>query len=78
MAGFALRRFQVWFPLSMNFPWDADGELEALPTVGTPGDRVTFVAERDLLVVLSACPMDIVPINGDAGPVDVVLEVVRG
>ena len=64
--------------LFMNFPWDAEGRLEALPTVGAPGDRVTFAADLDVLVVVSACPMDVVPINGDAGPVGVTLEVVRG
>jgi len=63
--------------LFMNFPWDVEGRLEALPTVGAPGDRVTFAAKRDVLVVVSACPMDVVPINGHAGPVDVTLEVVR-
>ena len=66
------------FNLFMNFPWDVEGRLEALPTVGAPGDRVTFAAKRDVLVVVSACPMDVVPINGHAGPVDVTLEVVRG
>ena len=80
VADAGVQRAEVPDPLNlfMNFPWDADGELEALPTVGMPGDRVTFVAERDVLAVVSACPMDVVPINGAAGPVDVALEVVRG
>lgn len=80
IAAAGIERSEVPDPLNlfMNFPWDADGRLDALPTVSAPGDRVTFGAERDVLVVVSACPMDLVPINGAAGPVDVALEVVRG
>ena len=80
VAAAGIERGEVPDPLNlfMNFPWDADGRLDALPTVSAPGDRVTFVAERDVLVVVSACPMDLVPINGDLGPVDIALEVVRG
>ena len=79
VAAAGVERTEVPDPLNlfMNFPWDAEGRLDALPTVSAPGDRVTFAAERDLLVVVSACPMDLVPINGRAGPVDVELEVVR-
>lgn len=63
--------------LFMNIPWDADGNIEFLPTVSKPGDSVTFQAEVDLIVIASACPMDIVPINGPGGgkPVDVELQV---
>lgn len=80
VAAAGVDRAEVPDPLNlfMNFPWDAEGRLDALPTVGAPGDRVTFAAERDLLAVVSACPMDVVPINGAAGPVDVELEVTRG
>lgn len=80
VAAAGVERTEVPDPLNlfMNFPWDAEGRLEALPTVGAPGDRVIFAAERDLLVVVSACPMDLVPINGAAGPVDIDLEVTRG
>jgi len=33
--------------------------------VSRPGDRIAFRAEMDLLLVLSACPQDITPINGE-------------
>jgi uncharacterized protein YcgI (DUF1989 family) len=63
--------------LFMNIPWDADGNLDFLPTVSAPGDSVSLLAEVDVIVVASACPMDIVPINGPGGakPVDVELVV---
>jgi uncharacterized protein len=50
--------------------------LELLPSVSSPGDRVVLRAERDVVVVLSACPQDIVPMNGPAAvPHDVEVEV---
>ncbi len=50
--------------LFMNIPWLPDGTLEFLPSTARAGDRVTFTALVDTLVVLSACPMDLNPING--------------
>jgi uncharacterized protein YcgI (DUF1989 family) len=50
--------------LFMNVPWSADGRLEFAPPLSRPGDLVRFRAERDLLLVLSACPQDLVPVNG--------------
>ena len=52
--------FNVW----MNIPVRQDGSIDWLPTVSKPGDRVTLRAEMDCLVVISACPQDMVPING--------------
>ena len=61
--------------LFMNIPWDLDGNITFEPTVSAPGDSVVFRAEVDVVVIASACPMDIVPINGPGGgtPVDVEL-----
>ena len=61
--------------LFMNIPWDLDGNISFEPTVSSAGDSVLFRAEVDTIVVASACPMDIVPINGPGGgtPVDVEL-----
>jgi uncharacterized protein len=42
------------------------GELALLPPESGPGDHVVLRAERDVVVVLSACPQDMVPINGPA------------
>jgi len=35
--------------------------------VTRPGDYVTFEARTDLVIAFSACPQDILPINGKAG-----------
>jgi uncharacterized protein len=61
--------------LFMNIPWDLDGNISFEPTVSAAGDSVLFRAEVDTIVVASACPQDIVPINGPGGgtPVDVEL-----
>ncbi|MGN6793049.1 MAG: DUF1989 domain-containing protein [Streptosporangiaceae bacterium] len=48
-----------------------DGTQDIAPPVSAPGDYVVLRAEFDLLIVLSACPQDMVPTNGaDAAPRD--------
>ncbi len=59
--------------LFMNIAWDADGRLEFLASPARPGDYVTLRAVVEVVVVLSACPMDLNPINA-RGPSDVTLE----
>ena len=59
--------------LFMNIAWDEAGGLEFLPSPARPGDYVTLKAVTDVTVVLSACPMDLNPINA-GGPQDVALE----
>ena len=62
--------------LFMNVPWGPDGALVFTPPVSRPGDRVGLRAEVDLLVVLSACPQDLVPVNGAAQePSDILFSV---
>lgn len=64
------------FNLWMNIPVARDGSVDFLPTVSSPGDRVVFRAEMPVIAAISACPMDIVPINGpDGTPVDLAFEV---
>ena len=53
--------------LFMNIPWTADGRLAWGEPVSTPGSYVRFRAEMDLVVAFSACPQDILPINGVSG-----------
>jgi uncharacterized protein YcgI (DUF1989 family) len=60
--------------LFMRIAWREDGELEFLPSPARAGDYVTLEAVTDVTVVLSACPMDLNPIN-TGGPQDVGLEV---
>lgn len=64
--------FNVW----MNTPVGADGAIAWLPTVARPGDRVVLRAEIDCIVALSACPQDMIPINGaDMRPLDLAFSV---
>lgn len=59
----------------MNVPACADGELSWLPAPSRPGDAVTFEAAMDCVVVVSACPMDLNPINGER-PTALALELI--
>jgi uncharacterized protein len=47
----------------MDVRAEADGTLSSRPASSRPGDYVAFQAAQDCLVVLSSCPMDIVPIS---------------
>ena len=53
--------------LFMNIPWTSDGKLSFEPPTTRPGDAVTLRAELDCIVAMSACPQDILPINGRTG-----------
>jgi uncharacterized protein len=55
------------FNLFMNIPWTAGGTLSFDPPVSTPGCYLLLRAEMDLVVAFSACPQDMLPINGRAG-----------
>ena len=50
--------------LFMNIPVAQDGSVSFQPPVCGPGDHVTLLAEMDCVVAFSACPQDVVPING--------------
>jgi len=51
----------------MNIPWTAEGRLSWGEPVSPPGSYVVFRAEMDLVITFSACPQDILPINGTTG-----------
>jgi uncharacterized protein len=53
--------------LFMNIPWTADGRLAWGEPVSRPGSYAVFRAEMDLVIAFSACPQDILPINGRTG-----------
>ena len=48
----------------MNIPVGADGSVSFEAPVSSPGDHVTLRAERDIVIVFSCCPQDVIPING--------------
>ena len=54
--------------LFMNIPWTASGELAFEAPVTAPGDYIVLRAEMDAVVAFSACPQDILPINGQQTP----------
>ncbi len=63
--------------LFMAVPVSDTGELTLNPSLAPAGSKVVFEAVRDTLVIVSACPQDLVPINGaDSEPrlIDLYLE----
>ena len=50
--------------LFMNIPVQSDGSLTFEPPVCQPGNYVLLRAEMDCVVAFSACPQDVVPVNG--------------
>jgi uncharacterized protein len=65
--------FNCW----MNTPYASDGTLSWLPTMSKAGDYLLLRAELDCVVVVSACPQDLVPVNGNM-PRDLHFEVWQG
>ncbi len=52
--------------LFMNIPWTSAGELSFDPPHCGPNALIRLRADMDLVVAFSACPQDLVPINGTA------------
>jgi uncharacterized protein YcgI (DUF1989 family) len=50
--------------LFMNIPVHHDDTLSFDPPVSTQGSYVALRAEMDLVIAFSACPQDMLPING--------------
>ena len=67
--GRSLSRAPAPLNLFMAIPWSVDGELDFVASPARAGDSVTFRAEMDVLVVVSACPMDLNPINATMGDI---------
>lgn len=62
--------------LFMNIPVQNGKRLSFDPPVSKPGDYIALRADMDCVVVFSACPQDMVPINGGAcRPMDVHYEI---
>src|SRR6266446_3397302 len=69
LAELGLRPPETPSPLNlfMNIPWTGAGALSFEEPKTKPGDYVVLRAEIDAVVAMSACPQDILPINGRAG-----------
>lgn len=48
----------------MNVPVEKDGSLSFQEPVSKAGDSILLRAEMDLVLVMSACPQDILSIKG--------------
>jgi uncharacterized protein YcgI (DUF1989 family) len=60
----------------MNIPIGPDGRIEWGTPLSKPGDFVVLRAALDCVVAMSACPQDLIPINGAAcTPTEVHFEV---
>ncbi len=74
--GYGVQPLPAPLNLFMNIPVSSIGRLSFEPSPARPGDVVTLEAVTDVVVVLSACPQDLVPINGTAmRPSDVAVDV---
>lgn len=79
LAELGLAPPEIPAPLNMfmNIPVGPDGHVSWRPSLASPGSHVLLRAEMDLVVVFSACPQDIVPINGaDCVPKSVHFEII--
>jgi uncharacterized protein YcgI (DUF1989 family) len=66
LAALGLAPPQTPAPLNlfMNIPVIDGNRVEMRPPVSTPGSYVSLRAEVGCIVVFSACPQDMIPING--------------
>jgi uncharacterized protein YcgI (DUF1989 family) len=74
LAQLGLKAAECPAPLNlwMNIPIDPDGRIVWSEPLSRKGDAVVLRAMMDCVVVMSACPQDMVPINGaDCQPTEV-------
>lgn len=66
MAALGFKITDVPSPINlfMNIPWTQPGELSWGEPVSRANDYITFEAKMDCIFAFSACPQDILPING--------------
>ena len=61
----------------MNVPILTDHRIALHAPVSKPGDWIVLRALRDVVVIFSACPMDVTPVNGeDRTPKSVAYEII--
>jgi uncharacterized protein YcgI (DUF1989 family) len=76
--GIAVPRIPSPWNLFENVQIGDDGTLKIQPPVSSPGDHVVIRSLVDVIMVFSACPMDIALTNGlDRQPKDIALYVTR-
>ena len=53
--------FNIW----MNIPVTEGGDYSWEPPISKPGDVIRLRAHEDCIAIMSACPQDMTPVNGD-------------
>ena len=53
------------FNLWMNIPVSPQGRISWEAPVSSAGHSMVMRAETDIIAVMSACPQDLTPVNGD-------------
>lgn len=66
-APFVPAPFNIW----MNVPVAADGSTHFAAPVSNPGDVISLRAEDEAIAVMSACPQDMTPVNGEGVAPDI-------
>ena len=57
--------------LFMNIPWTSEGRLSWEAPVSKPGEYILLRSVMDCVIAFSACPQDMLPINGiDRAPTE--------
>ena len=51
--------------LWMNIPVDQNGKIQWLAPRAKPFDKIELKAYMDTIIVMSSCPQDLTPINGN-------------
>jgi uncharacterized protein YcgI (DUF1989 family) len=66
LAALGLQSSETPAPLNlfMNIPVIDGNRVEMRPPVSKPGSHVALRAEMDCIIAFSACPQDLLPING--------------
>ena len=74
--GFEIARAPQPINVFANFRVGPNGEFELHEVISRPGDAATFRVLMDSVVVLSACPQDIVGFQ-PGGPTDMAVEIIN-
>ncbi len=53
------------FNLFMNTFVESDGTLIIQDPISKSGDKIAMIARMSLIIVVSACPMDLNPVGGE-------------
>lgn len=66
LQAYGLERHRLPNPVNLfqNVKYHDNGQIELMPSLSKAGDQIVFRALMNLVAAISACPMDLNPING--------------